>query len=625
MDYDGGISQENLIQNFQKLVSAKVEWVQPADSTIYEFCRSYFEQRYELPALQTLVDYFTVRKDQEGLERLKDLEKHPPYVRSNYAHALSNTVEEQNKIRAVHLLKQSQEIITKGLIIDDVRYAGLRDGVKHFTSMAHLLTVDNYTSKTQGNLRLDGKDMWNDYVMAKANKALSWGKFCGLNQIDSTVRGIKRGELWIHAASTGEGKCLAGDVKVFDHSTQRMRTIKEMFASGSKPVVDALQDEGFNGSSSLVQAQVDEIVENGLKEVWDLTLESGKEIGGTSNHGFFTLEGWRELGDLKPGDFVATQKNLQTPDIQWDRVVDVTFRGVEMTYDLAVPRHHSFVANGIVTHNTTFALNWCYNLVTRYRSNVLFASLEMPYEQLRNKIYAIHSTHPKFAHYGKGLDYEKMRYGLLDDREEAWLKEVIADWEYKEGTEYGSFHVWSPDEDVTSTDIKVHAELMHNQEELHLLVIDHGGLVEARKQKRNKDATIELNSVLRDAKKIALHFNHGEKIPVLLLFQINREGKEYADKMEGRYKLKSLAQANEAERSADIVTTSYLNEEHRQAGTMFFDCLKRRDGPHFAPFSAAIYWPSGRLGNLDPFSTQGAGKGMSIEDMRNVDAILGEI
>jgi hypothetical protein len=480
VDYDGGISQENLIQNFQKLVSAKVEWVQPADATIYEFCRSYFEQRYELPALQTLVDYFTVRKDQEGLERLKDLEKHPPYVRSNYAHALSNTVEEQNKIRAVHLLKQSQEIITKGLIIDDVRYAGLRDGVKHFTSMAHLLTVDNYTSKTQGNLRLDGKDMWNDYVMAKANKALSWGKFCGLNQIDSTVRGIKRGELWIHAASTGEGK-------------------------------------------------------------------------------------------------------------------------------------------------TTFALNWCYNLVTRYRSNVLFASLEMPYEQLRNKIYAIHSTHPKFAHYGKGLDYEKMRYGLLDDREEAWLKEVIADWEYKEGTEYGSFHVWSPDEDVTSTDIKVHAELMHNQEELHLLVIDHGGLVEARKQKRNKDATIELNSVLRDAKKIALHFNHGEKIPVLLLFQINREGKEYADKMEGRYKLKSLAQANEAERSADIVTTSYLNEEHRQAGTMFFDCLKRRDGPHFAPFSAAIYWPSGRLGNLDPFSTQGAGKGMSIEDMRNVDAILGEI
>ena len=60
---------------------------------------------------------------------------------------------------------------------------------------------------------------------------------------------------------------------------------------------------------------------------------------------------------------------------------------------------------------------------------------------------------------------------------------------------------------------------------------------------------------------------------------------------------------------------------------MLFDCLKRRDGAHFQPFTAAIYWPSGRLGNLDPFTSgqSATGKGMSIEDMRNVDAILNEL
>jgi replicative DNA helicase len=376
-------------------------------------------------------------------------------------------------------------------MVEDVRLQGLEDGVKHFMSLAHSLIVNDYKSKTQGNLRQDGDQVMTDYLLAKANRAIAWGRFCGLNAIDSYVRGIKKGELWIHAASTGEGK-------------------------------------------------------------------------------------------------------------------------------------------------TTFALNWCYNQVTRYKANVLYISLEMPYEQLRDKIFAIHSTHPKFSHYGKGLDYEKIKYGLLDETEEKWFAEVAKDFgksvvrsgdEYDPTTDYGAFHVWAPDADVTMDDIKVHAEMKHMEEELHMLVVDHGGLVEARKKKRNKDATIELNSVLRDAKRLSLHFNHGEKIPVLLLFQINREGKEYADKNEGRYRLKSLAQANEAERSADVVTTSYLNDEHRAAGTMFFDNLKRRDGQHFPPFTAAIYWPSGRLGNLDPFTsgTNATGKGMSLEDMRNVDAILNEI
>lgn len=638
----GDLSREDLVLNFQKLLPAKIEWNQPADKTIFEFTRSFFEQRYELPSAQTIEDYFTVRKDQEGLERLKDLEKQAPYVRTNYAHLVANAVTEQNSIRAVSALKQAQEIITKGLIIEDTKLFGLRDGIKHFSSLAHTFVTNEYSAKTTGNLRQDGNEVWTDYLISKANRAIAWGKFCGLNAIDSVVRGIKKGELWIHAASTGEGKCLAGDARVFDHKTQEYLTIEYLFQAGIRPEVYALENEGFETDPNLVRTLSDMVVQNGLKPVYVLTLESGRSIAATLNHGFFTQVGWSALENLVPGVLIAVQGAETT--IQWDRVRDITFRGVEMTYDLAVPRHHSFVANGIVTHNTTFALNWCYNLVTRYKSNVLYVSLEMPYKQLRDKIYAIHSTHPKFAHYGKGLDYEKIKYGLLDPTEEKWFQEVANDFggsvievksaddldglKYGSPSEYGSFHVVSPEDDVNMDDIRSIAELKHQEEELHMVVIDHGLLVEARKKKRNKDTTSEMNSVLRDAKqRLALQFNHGEGMAVLVLFQINREGKAYADKNEGRYRLSALAQANETERSADIVTTSYLNDEHRAAGTMFFDCLKRRDGAHFQPFTAAIYWASGRLGNLDPFTSgsSATGKGMSIEDMRNVDAILSEL
>ena len=62
--------------------------------------------------------------------------------------------------------------------------------------------------------------------------------------------------------------------------------------------------------------------------------------------------------------------------------------------------------------------------------------------------------------------------------------------------------------------------------------------------------------MIRDCKKLALNFNHGEALPVLLLFQINRLGKDDADKAEGVYKMKALAYSNECLISGTLVKTA---------------------------------------------------------------------
>lgn len=478
IDIEGGISQENLIGNFQRLVASKLEWVQPSDEKLFNYIKVYFQQRFELPSRQTLLDYFESRKDYETIERLKDLDGVVPYIRSNYAHLVASTVEEQNRYKAIALFKEAQEIVAKGLVIGDEKKQGLRDGVSHVIQNIHSLIIQDHTSRIRGDVRDDGKDVWDEYIEAKTNKARAWGKLCGLNNIDKVIHGVKKGELWVHAAYTGELK-------------------------------------------------------------------------------------------------------------------------------------------------TTFALNWCYNAVTRYRSNVFYVTLEMPYEQVRKKIYVMHSEHPKFEQMGfKPLDYDKVDTGLLTPEEEACYQAVIQD--FCSNEEYGSFEVWGPDDDVTTDDIRVQVELKHQQEEVHLLVIDHGGLMEPKRKKRNKDYTVELNSVIRDSKKMALHFNHGEKIPILLLFQINRDGKDYADKMEGRYKLRALSYANECERSADVVTTTYLNDEHRKAGTTLFDCLKRRDGPFFAPFLAKVHWQTQRILNHDTFHGTND-RGLSMDDSRTVQDMMFQI
>lgn len=408
IDY-GGITQDNLIANFQKLTQSRIEWPHPADKRIYHFLRSYFHQRLELPSKQTIIDHFEGKKDQESVERVSDHETTSPYSRTNFTHLLHETLEEQNRIRAITILKESQEIITKGLIVDEERKQGLRDGVLHFARNTHRLLVYEHNSRIDGNLRDDGQEVWDEYLDAKSNKGNVYGMLCGINLIDSIVRGIKKGEMWVHAAFVGELK-------------------------------------------------------------------------------------------------------------------------------------------------TTFSLNWAYNLITRYRKNVLYVTLEMPYEQLRAQIYVMHSSNGRWKAKGYApLDYDKVKSGDLTKEEEDFYQLVIKD--FNEDENFGRFDVWGPDEDITIDEVQQYAELRHQEEDINLLIIDHGGLLEPRKRKRNKDYTIELNSVLRDTKKLALHFNHGEKIPILVLFQINRDGKDFADKNEGRYKLRALSYANECLAEGTLIHT----------------------------------------------------------------------
>lgn len=465
IDVDGKIAQEDLASNLQRIVGSRLEWARADDKKLYAYILGHFQRYLSIPSTQTIIDYFENTKDTEVEERIKDVLAAPSYTHSNFSHLLSTIIDEQNKIRAVHLLKEAQEIVVKGLTIDGEKKQGVRDGLQHFSQNANMLITPEHNAKLRGELRQDGKAVWDEYELAKFNKNLVWGRFCGLNEIDKVCHGIKKGELWIHAGYAGELK-------------------------------------------------------------------------------------------------------------------------------------------------TSFATNWAYNLITRYRSNVFYVSLEMTYEHIRRLIYVIHSANLKWSLQGYApLDYRKVRDGELSSAEEIFFKIVIED--FTTNPDYGSFNVWRPDDDVTISDIRMEAELQHKQDEIDLLIVDHGGLVEARKQKRNKDYTVELNSVIRDTKKLALNFNHGETLPILLLFQINRAGKDEADKSEGRYRMKALAQSNEAERSADVITTTYLNDDHRKNGTTLFCNLKNRDNPLFDPFQASVNFASRRIYNVNLDAP-----GVSVEDHR---------
>lgn len=296
-------------------------------------------------------------------------------------------------------------------------------------------------------------------------------------------------------------------------------------------------------------------------------------------------------------------------NIRWEKVVSITPDGEEMTYDLCVPDHANFVANGFIVHNSTLMVNWAYNQAIAFQESSLIFSLEMPYAQVRRILFAMHSLHPKFRRPEverqlgfpfKPIDYAGIRDGRLSPQEERILEFVARDF-CDEDNAYGGIRIEVPDPektDFTIQDLKHRAEMWYAKDPFSTLFIDHMGLLAARKWVASTSE--RLNEVIRDTKRMAMSFNRGQGVPVVGLFQINREGYKAALKNEGLYNLTHLSYASECERSSDVVTASWLGDEMRQENKFQFQCLKSRDQQPFVPFEAKIEWAQRRLSTLLP-------------------------
>ena len=155
--------------------------------------------------------------------------------------------------------------------------------------------------------------------------------------------------------------CLAGDTLV-QLSDGRRLPIKEIVRQGLPVEVMALNEETWK----LEPAQIRKGWCTGTKQLFLLRTRLGREVRATANHRFRTVEGWKRLDRLHPGDHIAAGtiqfgepgRPCDGPvssgrcDLSWDRVMSIEPAGVEDVYDLEVPGHHSFVAGDIVVHNS---------------------------------------------------------------------------------------------------------------------------------------------------------------------------------------------------------------------------------------------------------------------------------
>ena len=148
-------------------------------------------------------------------------------------------------------------------------------------------------------------------------------------------------------AARGHSKCVCGDTKVLLSDSSTI-TVRELLSDCNKEIY-SLDVNTFK----LAKDRIVAVNYNGVMPVYLLKTNSGRKIKVTNNHPFYTVDGWKECKHLNKGDFIAIVNKFAESDVFWDRVMSIDYIGEEETYDLQTEKFSNFIANDIITHNST--------------------------------------------------------------------------------------------------------------------------------------------------------------------------------------------------------------------------------------------------------------------------------
>lgn len=265
------------------------------------------------------------------------------------------------------------------------------------------------------------------------------------------------------------------------------------------------------------------------------------------------------------------------------------------------------IVGGFVGHGkSTMSVNLAYNGIIQ-GLNGLFVSMEMSFDEMRDSFYVMHTSNvewydvPKYRNLISKVDYKKVQYGELNDLEEEFFKAAAQDFSNPDNPKnYGRLYLYQPPEKLTPSTLETlvydyHAQLQEQGRILDFVVVDYVGLMVADRGDRYGDFNTDLNNILKKFKNLALNFDNGRKLRVITPFQINRTGWKEAMKNDGVYNLAALSNANEAERSSDLIITVYMTDEMKKNGIIKVGCLKHRQGEFFSPFEARIDFASKQI------------------------------
>jgi replicative DNA helicase len=201
-------------------------------------------------------------------------------------------------------------------------------------------------------------------------------------------------------------------------------------------------------------------------------------------------------------------RQIASDDIYWDEVVSIEATGEHQVYDLTVPDTNNFIAQDILVHNTSFALNVGLHAALERKKSIAIFSLEMSKEQLTERLLTEQAQ----------IDAQRLHRGLLSEAEFDRVSNALGP--------LGEASIYIDDTPVMDElTLQLKARQAKMRHGIDMIIVDYLQLMHGRS--RGDDNRVqEVSSISRALKGLAREL----RIPVLAISQLSRAPEQRPDK-----------------------------------------------------------------------------------------------
>lgn len=286
--------------------------------------------------------------------------------------------------------------------------------------------------------------------------------------------------------------------------------------------------------------------------------DSSGAAGGVQRQGTGPV-GREELRRLASELRAPELRELADSVVRWDPVATIEPAGEAEVYDLTVDGTHNFLAQGIVVHNSTLALDFARACSIKHNLPSVIFSLEMGRNEIAMRLLSAEAR----------VALHHMRSGSMTD--EDWNRVARQMAEVNEAPLYIDD---SPN--LSMMEIRAKCRRLKQRHDLRLVVIDYLQLMQSGGSRRPESRQQEVSDMSRNLKLLAKEL----EVPVIALSQLNRGPEQRTDK---KPMVSDLRESGSIEQDADMVILLHREDayekESPRAGEADLIVAKHRNGP----------------------------------------------
>jgi replicative DNA helicase len=349
---------------------------------------------------------------------------------------------------------------------------------------------------------------------------------------------------------------------VYIHDIDQIRRFAQLVGIFSKEqqVDRVLEVIGERVAKPNVDLIPGEIWEQILDEMGDMPMaELSRRTGRADNHKWHVGQQMsrHRLMEIAKALDSAVLRQIADSDLIWDKIVSIEDAGQERVYDLTVPIWHNFVANDLVVHNSTLALDLARAAAIKHQLATVVFSLEMGRNEITMRLLSAEAR----------VALHAMRSGSMNDEDWTRLARRMS-----EVAEAPLFIDDSPN--MSMMEIRAKCRRLKQQHDLRLVIIDYLQLMQSGKRVESRQ--VEVSEFSRSLKLLAKEL----EVPVIALSQLNRGPEQRTDK---KPMVSDLRESGSIEQDADMVILLHREDayekESPRAGEADLIVAKHRNGP----------------------------------------------